>query len=75
MEKAFAISDLVARFKAKGLDLAEETAKLVVGETLDWIQDSVVLTETKIDDLAAPAIAAVKPFVMSQIDKIDGQVG
>lgn len=75
MEKPFDPKDLVAKLKDKGLDIAEESAKLVVESVLDWVSESVVMTENKVDDFALAVIPAVKPFVMGQIDKIDGQVG
>lgn len=74
MEKAFDVKDLVLKLKEQGLPLAEEAARLVVSSVLDWVQESVVLTENKYDDFAVPVIMAVKPFVMAQIDKIDGTI-
>jgi hypothetical protein len=74
MEKAFDVKDLVAKLAAQGLPLAEEAAKLVVSSVLDWVQESVVVSENKYDDFAVPVIMAVKPFVMAQIDKIDGVI-
>ena len=74
MEKAFDLKDLVGKLTAQGLPLAEEAAKLVVSSVLDWVQESVVISENKYDDFAIPVISAVKPFVMAQLDKIDGAI-
>lgn len=73
MEKPFELKALVAKLKDKGLDVAEDGAKLLVESTLDWISESVLLSPSKVDDFAAVVIPAVKPFVMSALDKIDGK--
>ena len=75
MEKPFDTKALAERLKSKGLDIAEEAAKIVVEETLGWVSDSVTMSESKVDDLALAIIPAVKPYIMAQIDMIDGQVG
>jgi hypothetical protein len=74
MEKAFDVKDLVLKLKDQGLPVAEEAAKLVVTSVLDWVQESVMISENKYDDFAIPVIMAVKPFVMGQLDKIDGVI-
>lgn len=75
MEKPFDLKALVEKFKAQGLDIAEDAAKLVVESTLDWVSESVVMTENKVDDFALAILPAVKPYVMAQLDKIDGKEG
>jgi len=72
MEKAFDLKDLVEKLKGQGLDIAEDAAKLVVASVFDWVSESVVLTPNKADDFALVVLPAVKPFVMAQLDKIDG---
>lgn len=75
MEKAFDPKALVAKLKEGGLDIAEDAAKHVVESVFKWTEESVVLTENKVDDFALVVIPAVRPFVMGQLDKIDGKVG
>ena len=75
MTKAYDVAELMKRLQAKGLDVAEEAAKVLVEETITWVQDSAVISENKIDDLVAPLMGSVKPYIMAQIDKIDGKVG
>lgn len=75
MEKPFDTKALTDRLKSKGLDIAEEFAIVLVEETLGWVSDSVTMSESKVDDLALAVIPAVKPYIMGQIDRIDGQVG
>ena len=75
MTKAFDAKDLIERLKAKGMDVAEDMAKLVAVEVMDWLGDSFVLSENKYDDLVLPLMPPIKAFVVSQLDKIDGKEG
>lgn len=75
MEKAFDPKALVEKLKAGGLDIAEDAVKHLVASVFDWTTESVLLTPNKYDDFALVVIPAVKPFVMSQLDKIDGKEG
>ena len=75
MEKAFDFANLTARLKARGLDLAEEAAKILAQETLNWAEESVKLTENKFDDFFLVVRPMIEPELKAQIDKIDGQVG
>jgi hypothetical protein len=75
MEKAFDIAALAEKLKGRGLDVAEEAAKVLVEEVLDWCQASVLLTENKFDDMVAPFIPQVKEAALKVIDKVDGVEG
>lgn len=72
---AYEVKTLVEKLKAKGLDVAEEAAKVVVEETLQWVGEEAVKSENKLDDLLVAIIPVVKPHVLGAIDKIDGKVG
>lgn len=73
--KPFDTQALVAELKSKGLDVAEELVKVIAGATFDWTEKSLMIHENPYVKFAAPVVAAVKPLVMAEIDKIDGQVG
>jgi hypothetical protein len=66
---------LLDMLKEKGLDVAEDAATVVVDVVFDWVSKSAVETELKIDDVIAGLLPAIKPYVMEQVDRIDGQVG
>lgn len=74
-QKAYEIKVLIAKFKARGLDLAEEAARMIVEETCNWIVESAAISENKIDDVVALGIPQLKVIVLPLVDKIDGQVG
>ena len=75
MTKAFDPKDLVGKLKDKGLDIAEDAAGHVVESVFKWVEESVVLTENKWDDMSLVVLPIVKKQVMDQVDKIDGKAG
>lgn len=75
MEKAYDVKALAAQLKAKGMDVAEDAAKVAVEATLDWLAESAVLSENKFDDLLVAIVPVVKPHVMQMLDSIDGKEG
>ena len=75
METPFAVADLVLKLKSKGLDIAEEGALILESSLIEWISESVALTPNPLDNLAIPVLAALKPLLEAQIDKIDGKQG
>lgn len=75
MNKAYELKALVEKLKARGLDVAEEAAKIMLEETCNWLQESAALSENKIDDIAALGIPQLKLIVLPLVDKIDGQQG
>ena len=75
MEKAYDVKDLVARLKTKGLDVAEDVAKIALVEVLDWVSESAVLSNNNYDDLFIAVMPLLKTEMLKQIDKIDGEKG
>lgn len=79
MEKAYDLKALGEKLKSKGVPIVaealEETAKQVYLGTKEWLQESAVISETKVDDFVSPFYDQLDPLVLPQIDKIDGQVG
>ena len=75
MEKAYAVSELVVKLKGRGLDLAENGARMVAEEVFAWVEESAKLSSNTYDDMAAVLFPMLKDFVFKQIDKIDNKVG
>lgn len=75
MEKAYDLKDLGERLKKHGLDIAEDTVKMIYVELKGWLVDSAAKSENKIDDLVAPFLNQLDPIVLPAVDKIDGDVG
>lgn len=74
MTKAYELSALVEKLKGRGLDIAEEAAKVVVEEALAWFQESAKLSATPYDDMAIVVLPLIKEAALKAVDKIDGQV-
>lgn len=73
--KSYDVKELLGKLKSQGLDVAEEAAKVLVSETLDWMAESAAASENKFDDLLVAIVPVVKPHIMDMVDKIDGEVG
>lgn len=73
--KPYDLKVLLGKLKARGLDIAEDMAMIVVEETSQWVVESAVLSENKIDDVAALGMPQLVSLVKSLADKIDGKVG
>lgn len=73
MTKPFDTEALVLMLKEQGLPVVEEMAIKIEEVILTWIEESVKLSESKLDDLAIPIIQVLKPLIDAQIAKIDGK--
>jgi hypothetical protein len=72
---AYELKVLAEKLKAKGLDVAEDAAKILVEETLDWVSEEASKSENKVDDLVVAILPIVKPHILNAVDKIDGVKG
>lgn len=71
MEKAYDLKGLIAELKDQGLELAEESAKVVVSGVFTWLEKSAVLSENKYDDLASVLYPRLKDYALEQAEKIN----
>lgn len=72
---AYDVQKLVERLKPHGLEVAEEAAAKVITEVLDWAGEEALKSENKIDDIIASLAPIIKPVLLEQVDKIDGEKG
>ena len=76
MEKAYDPKALLEKCREKGGPEAEKLAKANFEALMEWLEESAVLSENKIDDVAVPlAVATIKPLVVGVLDQIDGVQG
>lgn len=75
MTTAYDLAGLVLKLKGRGLDLAEEGAKIVIEEMMGWLDESATLSATPYDDLLKVIYPQVKAFALATADKIDGVTG
>jgi hypothetical protein len=75
MTTAYDVQDLLARFKAAGLDLAEDGAKAAFVAVTAWFKESAKLSATPFDDVALVVLPTLEKTALEALDKIDGKVG
>lgn len=79
MDKAYelkALGQMIAdEAKKNGLEIAEEAVELLAKASYlgfqKWAKESAVLSDNKIDDVAANFYSHLDGFVLPQIEKID----
>lgn len=75
MNEAYNLKELGDKLKSKGLNVAEDAAKIIVEEVFIWIAESAQLSANKYDDLISVLIPMIKPHILTEVDKIDKEVG
>jgi hypothetical protein len=79
MDKAYDLKALGLKLKGKGLPVLEEAAEAAAGQCYlalkEWLQESAVLSENKIDDVVMPFIGQLDSMILPLIDKIDKKEG
>lgn len=71
MEKAYDAKELLNELKGNGLELAEESAKVVITSVFAWLEKSAVASENKYDDLLVVIYPKIKEYALEQADKIN----
>ena len=72
MEKAYDLALLLKKFETRGLVLAEDAAKGVIGDLFDWVSESAKLSATPYDDMAMIVLPKLKEMAIGAADLIDG---
>lgn len=73
--KAYDLKVLSKNLKDRGLDLAEESLKLVAEELFAWVEESAKISTTPYDDMGLIILPQLKKLALDQVDKIDGEEG
>lgn len=73
MDKAYDLKGLLAELKGNGLEIAEESAKVVITSVFNWLEKSAALSENKYDDLAVILYPQLKAYALEQAEKINAQ--
>lgn len=71
MEKAYDTAQLVEEFKQQGVEVGEETAKILLKVLIPWLKKSFELSETKIDDVVLPLMDGINGYLMALADNIN----
>lgn len=75
VKKAYDVKVLMAKWKGRGLDLAEDVAVMIIEETCDWVSESAITSKTPFDDVLVAVMPTLKKEAVKAADKIDGQEG
>jgi hypothetical protein len=62
------------KLKARGLNIAEEAVAEMTKAVLEGVQEYVVASPNKYDDLALAVIPMAQAIILKEIDKIDGVI-
>jgi hypothetical protein len=73
--EAYNIGELALKLKSKGLDVAEEGAKVAVESVIEWLEESAMASSNPYDNLLIALYPIVKQKALEQVDKIDGAQG
>lgn len=70
-KKAYDAKLLLESLKSEGLEIAEESAKILVEGVMGWLEESARLSETPYDDMASIIYPQLKKIVMEKIEDIN----
>lgn len=70
-KKAYDFKVLVEKFKSQGLEIAEESAKLIINETIDWLEESADLSTTPYDDMAKILYPNLRSLALEKAEDIN----
>lgn len=71
MEKAYDLKALGEILKGQGLELAEESAKIIIEGVFEWIEQSAKLSHTPYDDMGLLILPQIKALALTQADNIN----
>jgi hypothetical protein len=71
MTSAYDFKGLIEILKSQGLEVAEESAKVVIKATFQWLKESAEISENKYDDLAVVLYPQLEKYALEQAEKIN----
>jgi len=70
-KKAYDAKLLLESLKGEGLEIAEESAKILVNGIFGWLEESATLSETPYDDMAMIIYPQLKKLALEKIEDIN----
>lgn len=71
MEKAYDLKGLLEELKGQGVEVAEESAKVVIQSVFAWLEKSAAMSENKYDDLLMVIAPKLKEYAIQQAENIN----
>ncbi len=70
-KKAYDAKLLLESLKSEGLEIAEESAKILINGIFNWLEESADLSETPYDDMAKVVYPQLKKMAMDKAEEIN----
>lgn len=71
MEKAYDLKGLLEELKSQGLEVAEESAKVIANSVFNWLEKSAALSENKYDDMLSVLYPKLREIALEHADDIN----
>jgi hypothetical protein len=71
MEKAYDLKLLGEELKNEGLEIAEESLKIVIEAMFKFLEKSALLSETPYDNMAVMLYPKIKELILKEVEKIN----
>ena len=69
--KAYDAKLLLEELKNEGLEIAEESTKVLIEALFSWLEKSAVISKTPYDDMALIVLPQLKKLVLTQVENIN----
>jgi len=70
-KKAYDIQLLLDNLKEEGLEIAEESAKILINGFMGWLEESAELSDTPYDDMASMLYPQLKKMALEKAEDIN----
>lgn len=70
-KKAYDVNVLLESLKSKGLEVAEESVKVLIEVVVDWLDESATLSTTPYDDMAKILYPQLKAMALEKAEDIN----
>ena len=70
-KKAYDTALLLEILKDQGLEIAEESVKILINGVMDWLEESATLSDTPYDDMASMLYPQLKKLALEKAEDIN----
>lgn len=71
--EAYDVKLLLEKLKGQGLEIAEESAKVLLNGVFEWVEESAQKSPNPYDNMALVILPQLKKFALEAADKINPQ--
>jgi len=70
-KKAYDFKLLLEHLKGEGLEIAEESVKILLEGVFKWLEESAVISETPYDDMGMIVLPQLKKLILEKAEDIN----